>query len=565
MSDAPANAIGVYEALSEEECYLWAIISDPSGLDTAEFLLADEHNDDGCFRAWAFQWPWWRCEDKYQIDLAARSMGKSRSIQLKCLAFGIVHPGQEMVVTAPEAIHLNAVLENVETIFRTNRFASQLLESGRIQGVRRKPWHFAFKNGSQIKGLIPHRKGDGVKGSHPLWLEQDEASDFNDAGWTELNSTLQDGQRDAQWRAHGVTRGVRDKFYEHTRPESQWTVHNLPALYRPTLTPEIIEEEVQKYGSKEDPDFRRNFYGMPGDNQSPLFILHNLMRVVDDNESSDYNEEEYHHFHITDPKLRDARGNIEEMLELPPLHKSYKHFWAGMDVGFINDPSIILVFAESDETVTIDKTKTKKMPVLRLLLKVTMKGVSAPDQERAMAHIIDFYRPHAFSMDATGAGLPLYQFLQRRVEENPDMQYMIDRIRDYNFSAKIIAGFDETIEYDKKDPEGFMETAIWRNVKDWSTDALRLQIDEQKIVLPWDRDLIGEFQSQTFSYGNQSHTDAYGKRRSYSGGNDHTLDSARMAILGYSQRVVEQIIQSQKKPAHIPAEDIFVYGEENIW
>ena len=36
--------MSVLEKLSDEECYLWAILSDPSGLDQAEFLWTDaEH------------------------------------------------------------------------------------------------------------------------------------------------------------------------------------------------------------------------------------------------------------------------------------------------------------------------------------------------------------------------------------------------------------------------------------------------------------------------------------------------------------------------------------------
>jgi len=61
--------VSVYAALSEEECYLWAILSDPSGIDQMEFMIHDsaykiQEKDgsvtQGLFRAWPFQVAWWR-------------------------------------------------------------------------------------------------------------------------------------------------------------------------------------------------------------------------------------------------------------------------------------------------------------------------------------------------------------------------------------------------------------------------------------------------------------------------------------------------------------------------
>ena len=42
--------------LDLEECYLAAILDDPSGIELAEFSWVDEENDDRCFRVWDYQW-----------------------------------------------------------------------------------------------------------------------------------------------------------------------------------------------------------------------------------------------------------------------------------------------------------------------------------------------------------------------------------------------------------------------------------------------------------------------------------------------------------------------------
>lgn len=153
----------VIEDLSEDEAYLFAILQDESGIDIAEFIMPDEERVDGCFRAWPYQWAWFRCLDPLQIDQCGRSVGKSLSIQLRALAFPFVHPGQEMIITAPEGNHLDAVTDNVESIFYQSRLMKEMLVAGRT-GIKHRPFHVNFKNGSRIMGRIPQRDGKGVKG-----------------------------------------------------------------------------------------------------------------------------------------------------------------------------------------------------------------------------------------------------------------------------------------------------------------------------------------------------------------------------------------------------------------
>jgi len=66
--------------LTDEECYLAAILSDDTGLEFAEFAWADETSPDGCYRAYPYQWNWWRSRDPRQIDQAARAVGKALAL-----------------------------------------------------------------------------------------------------------------------------------------------------------------------------------------------------------------------------------------------------------------------------------------------------------------------------------------------------------------------------------------------------------------------------------------------------------------------------------------------------
>lgn len=117
-----------------------------------------------------------------------------------------------------------------------------------------------------------------MKGTHPIWLELDEGQDYPAPGWTETIETLKRGVVGAVWRAHGVTRGVRDEFYKFTQPDSAWTVHHITAMARPSWTDEERQEKILQYnGSKEDPNYRRNVLGLHGHSTNPLFVLHKLM------------------------------------------------------------------------------------------------------------------------------------------------------------------------------------------------------------------------------------------------------------------------------------------------
>jgi hypothetical protein len=208
-----------------------------------------------------------------------------------------------------------------------------------------------------------------------------------------------------------------------------------------------------------------------------------------------------------------------------------------MDVGWTIAPSSIVIFAEESPNA---KAKTR----LKLLARILMKKVSTPDQARAIIHILDLYRPQAFALDSTGAGFPLFEYEQQSARETPELKRLVPRIVGYNFSEKIIAEFDDGIEINDIDPEGYLEAAVKRTVLEWSTDVLRGMVDEKTILLPYDKSIIGEFQGQTWQYS-KSALDPYGRKKLYSAGSFHTLDACRMAVLAYQQSAINEFIQSK--------------------
>ena len=583
----------VLDKLTEDEAYLFAILSDPSGLDQAEFLWVDHSSEDnikevdgerievrpapsGCFRAWAYQWPWWRNDAAMQVDQCARAVGKSLSIKVRGCAFPFLFPNQEMLITAPELIHLEPIVSLIEGQIEATRTLREMLPRGRSR-VTHRPFQMNFVNGSRILGRIPQRDGRGIKGTHPIWLELEEAQDYPHAGWVELRETLKRGWQGAMWRVHGVTRGVRDDFYEITQdvPGNSWTVHRFAGMYRPNWTDRERDEAIEKYGSRDDPDYRRNILGLHGDKTNPIFVLTQLMKNVDNDPLSDYNAVEYFKVTAKSEQLELFGQQITDLLDFPPAHLAYSGktaqerlanrqavYWCGMDIGFTIDPSEILVFVE------YRKKPSDTYTTHRLLSRISMVRMPHREQIQAILHTINFYRPRAFCMDKAGNGLPLYQELAEHIEafrardfdrlpgwmHAYNLEEALTTIKGYNFSEKLLVDLDPSIEIGPYDDtsEIVAKSGMKRLAKEHATDVLREMIDRQQLWFPWDDDLLKQFQGGTWT-SNRS-MDAYG-RRVYSHGNDHCLDAARMFALGWSLSQMEELVKTEPTE---PVLDAFV-------
>ena len=105
--------------------------------------------------------------------------------------------------------------------------------------------------------------------------------------------------------------------------------------------------------------------------------------------------------------------------------------------------------------------------------------------------------------------------------------------------------FNSTIEVDEFRGDLVEDTGIKKNVLEYSSDKLRWLVDNQRLWLPWDTELIGEYQGQTYTF-DKSTMDMYGRRKVFSKGNFHALDASRMAVLGWAQHSIESVTKEEK-------------------
>lgn len=475
------------------------------------------------------------------------SVGKTTSILVRLFSFVFLYAGKEAVITAPELVHLNPIINLIENSITDCRLTRDMLKKrGAGNGITHRPFAVEFKNNAHIFGRIPQKTGAGIKGTHPIVLEMDEAQDYGEPGWAEIMETLKMGFRGASWRVHGVTRGVRDTFFRLTQPDSGWKVHKYSAMWRPTWTDEERQAKILLYGSRESPDYKRNIRGMHGDESSPFVVLARLLRCADRDEVSEYNRE-YRFIKIDDGTVNEYGGDMDILLPLPQSHLSEDRlaFYGGADIGYTIAPTEITIWAAERP----DPSKDVKY---RLLTRVQLNRIDHRYQVEVFMHLIDFYDLKVMAMDKSGLGLPLFQDMQNRSPRHAEV------IKGYNFSEKILVAIDETVDVDEHRDNPVEKAGIKKNVLEQASDVLRTFVDEGRLILPWDKDLIGEFQGQEYVV-KKDLRNVYG-RKVYNTGKFHVLDSARMFALGVTQAPMEELWDRSQNPRKYaePVVDIFL-------
>ena len=539
---------------TEEELYLYALLTDPAGIDLAEFAWVDESKDDKCFRLWDFQWPWYRTEDQYQIDQASRTLGKSEGIAMRGCAHPFVFPGQERLITAPELNHLRPVVDNIEKRIKSIWFLREMAPKDRHMGISRQPqWQIRFVNGAEIRSRLPNKDGKGVKGQHPVVIELDEGQDFPEPGYDEILECLKE-VGGAQFRIHGVPKGLRDRFWKWTTnqdPALPFKVHRKIAMERPTWNDFERRRKIALYDSRMNPNYRRNLYGEHGDASSPLFVLARLMACVDQDPGSTYNSDIYTMLNLSDEDVMESRGSadpkdtswIDELVDarLPRNHlEGYTAYFGGADIGVTSHPTEILIFGQ--------EVKTGR---LRLLLRLHMERIKVEDQMALIRYLKEFYTtPKAtligFGQDRAGVGFGVWQPLSDSVIDNGLIreQKKGSWYHGWDFSERIVVALDDDEDKSVED------NLVYRYHIDYSSEELRRLVDIKSLALPNDGDLINQFQGQTYTGRKGADMDPNRPKRLYSKGTFHALDAAKYMAASHGLPVLHrQIVAAlEKKP-----------------
>jgi hypothetical protein len=354
--------------------------------------------------------------------------------------------------------------------------------------------------------------------------------------------TLKYGDETSRWRAHGVSRGVRDYYYKQTQSDD-WYVHRITAMHRPDWTEEERKAKAELYGSRDHPDYRRNILGLHGDAMSSLFVLHRLMACVDSNEDSDYNANVYTHIRINDEWLRDSGMPIEALLDLPVVSQGVQARLDRHGRRHDQPPVEILVFGAETKPGTRGNTTDGER--IRCLARIHLERISAMDQLRVMNFLADFYRPSGVRHGPHRPGpadLP--------VRTGPRSLHHCtgaSAVRGYNFSEKIVVAF-EPIDDDERRVGRPRRPGHHGQRPGVLSDQLRLLVDQAASAAVGHRHAQGVPGAGLLHQ--ESATNPYGKKE-FNKGKFHALDAARMAALAWSQEMIEKQMSMQPDQAAV--------------
>lgn len=544
----------------EDDFLVMAMLCDP--IFCAELLFDNplNHEYGGCYTVIDYQYPLFRPESCYQAFPCARSVGKTESIKARSVSHAFKRQGEDLLLTAPELIHLDALTQHIESRLTLTRLTREFLKrDSQKTGFTHKPFQVDFADGTRIIGRIPRLAGTGVKGMHEPDLMIDEAQDYPPKGWTEVHETVMKdhvdstGKYDFTYHFYGVHAGANGGRFEHLAQSGEFKVTAITALMKPGWNKSEKAAAAAMYGGTHSPDYRRNILGEPGTALSAFFVSSRLMACLDQDSDSDYNTVEFKDQHLTAEdvdRVLGPSGDISAMLDLPSNLGT--QVFGGMDVGLVNDPTVIMLF-----TVAKDKDKRERLKLIRMLHLWRFRE----RQIREVTYRIDLQYAttlRAFGQDSTGMGLPLLQAMEddencpdhlRKISRGYVFNALVPVAVDDNYvseiGGKMVDQYGNMVKVERDKWTGKNRYVAYMTMIEASTRYLRNMVDQTYLLLPFHDGLVKDMQGET-----EQRVRAMGSPhlRKKPGGAFHMLDAMRAMAMAYKSGEVEREVMQHDAP-----------------
>lgn len=571
---------GVWK-FDEDDWLLMAMLQDP--IYCAELLFQDPNNRryGGCYHVMDYQYPLFRHTENYEGKPCARSVGKTESMKADAVSHVFRRQGENMLITAPELIHLLPLTDAIEDRLRDTRLTREFLDTrNQKTGFTHRPFQADFLDGTKIVGRIPKITGTGVKGQHQPDLRVEEGQDYPDKGWIEVHETVikdhvdGNGDLDFSYVFYGVHSGARDNKFYQLSTSGEFKITQITAIMRPGWGPDEKARAAAIYGGTQAPDYRRNILGEAGGHSSAFFVTARLTACMDQDRESDYNTVEWKRQRIMSEEVDQILGPTEDMtpahrtqavyellqslMDLPEL-PGVQEIYCGADIGLVNDPTVITLFA-----IQQDAKKRTRMKLIRMFHLWRFRE----QMIRLAFYVIGWkygQRLRGFGMDVTGLGLPIFQAIG---DDERAPQHLLDVTRGYVFNAKLPIGVDPTLV--SKDSTGQLRDHLGNMVEvevdpftkeeryiikmsmiEASTRYLREWVDSLFFMIPFDTEIFSDMQGETEQRvkamaGMKKKPNAF-----------HILDSMRAFAMVYKAKDIEaQIAQPDHGPVMAHAMDL---------
>lgn len=546
----------------DDDWALIALLQDP--IHMSEMLFTDQKNREysGTYHVRDYQYPLFRSRANYAAYPTARDTGKTESQKAKAVCHAFRRIGEDMLLTAPETIHLEGLTKPIENRITDTRLTRDFLRrDAQKTGFTHKPFECVFADGTRIIGRIPHLDGSGVKGPHVPDLLMDEAQDYPEDGWTEVIPTVikdhvdQDGEYDFTLHFYGVhAGGVTAGTFATLSESASYEVTAITMLQKPGWNKQEKEAFKAMYGGTNTPDYRRNVLGERGSRVSQFFSTARLLACTDQDRDSNYNVNVFKAQEFEAESLDQIigpGGDVGDLLDLP--EGLGQQVYGGMDVGLVSDPTVITLWA-----VLPDEKKRSRLTLVRMihLNRFTERQIRQMTYRIARQYGLTL---RAFGQDITGLGLPLYQAMDAD-EQCPT--HLREVSRGYVFNAKVPVSVDPNYVSEEGtqmvDQYGHMVEVVrdkWTGREqlvarmtmiEASTRYLRGFVDDGFLRLPFLAPLIKDFQGES-----EQRVRAMGGVRKKPNA-FHMLDSARAFAMAYKAGEMEEQVYSK---SHAPVLD----------
>lgn len=539
-----------------DDWLLMAMLKDP--VYCAELLFEDPKNIkySGCYSVYDYQYPLFRFSQSYQIYPCARSVGKTESAKARAVSHAFRRIGEELLITAPELIHLEGLTGPIESRIMEVRLTRDFLRAdGQRTGITHKPGlRVEFADGTSIAGRIPHQTGRGIKGAHVPDLIIDEAQDFPEKGYIEIQEVVMKdhidttGNYDFTYHAYGVYASGHGGKFQQLADSGLYKVTTITAPMRPGWNKAEKQSAAAMYGGTNSPDYRRNVLGEPGQSLSQFFVTAHLMACMDQDKESHYNTVEFRAQELRSEDLErliGPKGDPGDLLDLPT--NLGQEVYAGMDVGLVTDPTVIKIYTVGQDTKR--KTRLKLVRMIHLW-RFTEKQIRQCTYKMALTYGKTL---RSFGQDIGGLGLPLYQAMEAD-EQCP--AHLRDISRGYIFNAKVPVAVDSNYVSDQAgklvDQYGHMVEEIrdkWTgkvqlvarmSMIEASTRYLRRWVDDGYLMFPFHPELIKDFQGET-EQRVRAMAGARKKPNAF-----HMLDASRVMAMAFHAAQLEEQIYAPK-------------------
>lgn len=517
------------------------------------------------YEFWDYQKPSIRAWQQNVVHQDGAEVGKTREIVALILwgmntAFGLSVRRPSMLVAAPQQIHLDEIIADLE------------FQVGAEDGAERKapvigktwlkptksPHYEAHFQTPLGRGKVYFRPGghDGVafRGVHVngMLVFDEAAKAHSDRIWSEF---WRAGKPGHVARIYSVPDGVRDTQYyrltqqarEHLPPgEDGWRLFHWPKTIQPDpfWSDKRRRELIEAFGGEDQPGYQRNVLGLHGQEENPVFpyarIEPNLREVP-----------EYRALHLVENSaedslqvtaysidfLRGENGNTGQPRYLIDRHDSLAGvrskdrelirevvnrlvrevfepqgpglYWLGADLGQRSDPTEIMLWRELGDD-------------LRRIARIRAKHLSY-DFQCELIYALDrlFGFQASLGIDLGSAGAAVVQML-RNLEDYEDADYD-DRLSGFNF-AQNLDYVDENGEVlEQNDPATGEPKPERMPAKVLATELLLHRMQRAGFSMPYDPDLVQDYVNHTAREGER--WPIYSKKR------DHTIDADRLAML----------------------------------